>query len=279
MPAHKKEMVGLKFGKLTVLQEQGKSSNGGICYLCKCECGGEKIVSGGELRRGNVSTCGHCLENTIVGQHMGNLDIVDFVKRDKKGMAIFTCKCGCGNVFQTRWNSLRDGRTKSCGKCDETSLIGKRFGNLTVVKYVGTHKEREFECLCDCGNSVIVPSYPLRSGHTKSCGCIRSGAEVDCINYFKNKQLNFSNNVSFDDLIGVGGGKLTYDFMVGNYLIECQGLQHYQPIKWFGGEEKFTTQQKHDELKRQYAKDHKYTLIEIKYNESPKEVLDKYFIT
>lgn len=277
MPNKRVEMIGLKFGKLTVVQEHGKSSNGGIKYLCKCDCGGETVVAGGELRRGKTTSCGHCLERELTGKRFDNLEILEFVKRNKNKHIILRCKCDCGNIFETDWDGIRNGNTHSCGKCNINYLIGKRFGKLVVQKYVRTRKMREFECLCDCGNTIIVNYYALHSGHTKSCGCINSGLEVDCINYFIEHNIPFKKNVRFDDLVGTKQGQLSYDFMVGNFLIECQGLQHYKPIEHFGGEEKFEIQQSHDKLKREYAENNGYVLIEIKYNEAPSEVLDKIF--
>lgn len=51
-------------------------------------------------------------------------------------------------------------------------MTGKRFGRLTVVCEAGLkRKEIAWKCICDCGKTVIVPGYPLRSGKTKSCGC------------------------------------------------------------------------------------------------------------
>lgn len=53
-------------------------------------------------------------------------------------------------------------------------LTGHRFGRLTVMKDVGVVKQRYYswECLCDCGNIVIVNGSNLRRGFTKSCGCL-----------------------------------------------------------------------------------------------------------
>ena len=48
-------------------------------------------------------------------------------------------------------------------------LVNKRFGKLLVIKYNGNAK---WLCQCDCGNQTIVRSDYLKSGHTKSCGCI-----------------------------------------------------------------------------------------------------------
>lgn len=53
-------------------------------------------------------------------------------------------------------------------------LIDQRFTRLEVIRLHGTDKrgERMWECICDCGNMCNVLSSNLRSGHTKSCGCL-----------------------------------------------------------------------------------------------------------
>jgi len=53
-------------------------------------------------------------------------------------------------------------------------LTGKRFGRLYVVRRYGYVQGKSiitWECLCDCGNIVIVRGSALRSGNTRSCGC------------------------------------------------------------------------------------------------------------
>lgn len=58
-------------------------------------------------------------------------------------------------------------------------LTGKRFGKLTVIKksdyYISPKglKDMQWECECDCGNTVNVRGSQLRSGMTKSCGCLQ----------------------------------------------------------------------------------------------------------
>ena len=55
---------------------------------------------------------------------------------------------------------------------------GSKYGRLTVIKYAGIHKKPcgstqcSYECLCDCGNRVTVLMQALKSGNTKSCGCL-----------------------------------------------------------------------------------------------------------
>lgn len=52
-------------------------------------------------------------------------------------------------------------------------LSGKRFGRLTVLGY--SHNCDGFtywNCLCDCGNEVVVRGVRLTHGTTQSCGCL-----------------------------------------------------------------------------------------------------------
>lgn len=66
-----------------------------------------------------------------------------------------------------------------CRDRDKDSLIGKRFGMLTVVsyagdEYIGKDHNSRWICKCDCGKQTIVGGNKLKSGHTKSCGCLVS---------------------------------------------------------------------------------------------------------
>jgi hypothetical protein len=72
------------------------------------------------------------------------------------------------------------------------TAIGRRYGRLVVVDYtpgstVGKRRLSKAFCSCDCGNRmVVILSSNLNSGHTKSCGCIRS--EVNAIRNRENKK-------------------------------------------------------------------------------------------
>lgn len=59
-------------------------------------------------------------------------------------------------------------------------LTGQRFGRLTVVRKAESRGSNAWwECKCDCGNTHTVRSTELRSGTTKSCGCLKSKHLVD----------------------------------------------------------------------------------------------------
>lgn len=54
-------------------------------------------------------------------------------------------------------------------------LIGQIFGKLTVLSQIRKENSMHFywNCRCECGNNIVVRSSHLRSGNTKSCGCIK----------------------------------------------------------------------------------------------------------
>lgn len=70
----------------------------------------------------------------------------------------------------------------------------------------------------------------------------------------------------YDDLIGVNGGNLSYDFYIPKYnlLIEYQGEYHDGSVSC-QTEEEFELQKEHDRLKRKYAKNNNINLLEIWY--------------
>jgi hypothetical protein len=60
--------------------------------------------------------------------------------------------------------------------------IGKRYGRLVVVAFGGTNKHRHatWSCVCDCGKPSTVVGIQLRSGATKSCGCLQRERASAC---------------------------------------------------------------------------------------------------
>lgn len=54
-------------------------------------------------------------------------------------------------------------------------IVGKKFGRLTVVNLVGVnkHKHSLVELICECGSTTIAEVALVKSGNTRSCGCLR----------------------------------------------------------------------------------------------------------
>jgi hypothetical protein len=52
-------------------------------------------------------------------------------------------------------------------------ISGRRFGRLQVVRFEKIiDGGSAWLCKCDCGNEIVLRSYSLKSGNTRSCGCL-----------------------------------------------------------------------------------------------------------
>lgn len=68
-------------------------------------------------------------------------------------------------------------------------LIGERYGSLLVVSSAPNKNRKTYwNCICDCGNECVVATHELRSGDTKSCGCLHKKA--NSANGKKSKKYN-----------------------------------------------------------------------------------------
>lgn len=53
------------------------------------------------------------------------------------------------------------------------NLVGQKYNRLLVIEFAFVRREKTYwKCLCDCGTEKIIAGCSLRSGRTKSCGCL-----------------------------------------------------------------------------------------------------------
>ncbi len=71
----KHDIIGNKYGQLTVIKELDRSKYNRRTYLCRCECGNEIIIDGGSLISGHTISCG-CIKQSQ-GEYM-----IEFVLKD-----------------------------------------------------------------------------------------------------------------------------------------------------------------------------------------------------
>lgn len=181
--------IGFRFGRLTVISDTGDRKNGYNVWKCSCDCGGIIQLDTRTLQRGSVQDCG-CLskvksnQRDLTGQRFGKLVALEPTQeRSSKGDTIWKCHCDCGNDALVPLTQLTQGNKKSCGCMGHPPIkdyIGKRFGQLVVIRYFGKcNGMHRWECQCDCGNTTVVGQTLLQSGKTKSCGCLQAKIVID----------------------------------------------------------------------------------------------------
>jgi hypothetical protein len=166
-------------------------------------------------------------------------------------------------------------------RCLCRKLEGEEFGRMvaeiTSEEYQinGEYKNKTTPIEMNhklCGKNIFISPYQFIC-ENKRCDCEPNGrsstGEKIILNYLVSHNLKYKSEHSFNDCTHIGN--LFFDFAIFNakedvkLLIEFDGKQHFEPIRWFGGEENFKRQQIRDEIKNKYCKDNKIPLLRIPY--------------
>lgn len=139
------DLTGMRFGKLTALrrvENKGKYT----AWMCRCDCGKEKVVTTHDLRAGHTKSCG-CMSHRnmpyrdLTGQKIEMLTVLEKTeKRDAKGSIIWRCQCDCGNECFYTEDALIHGNTVSCG-CYRKGVLPQKMQD-SLHRVDGTCVER-----------------------------------------------------------------------------------------------------------------------------------------
>lgn len=133
--------TGKRFGRLTAI-EYVILEDGTGRWRCACDCGGQSLSLGTNLRKGSVTSCGCILREKSAARSIR---------------------------LQEEKIRPRLGRVKKIR--DET---GNRYGRLLVIEPRSENKYGLcWLCVCDCGAERIAQASILRSGGVRSCGCLK----------------------------------------------------------------------------------------------------------
>ena len=263
-----------KFSYLTPLY---RTEGNKTPWVCQCDCGNFVVVTAGHLKSQHTKSCGCHVYDSIVGQRFGRLTVLSYDRTEGKGHTYWNCKCDCGTVKSIRKDGLISGSVVSCGcyhrentsKTQLIDLTGQFFGELEVLEYKGSnkHNSAQWLCRCSCGTEKIIDGQSLRKGLTKSCGCTKSFGELKIHQLLTDAQIPFQKEKTFDNcLFPDTDRKAKFDFYVDNkYLIEFDGVQHYESSTGWNTIEKFQKTQVHDKIKNQWCKENNIPLIRIPY--------------
>lgn len=190
-PITRKDLTGLRFERLVVLSVAGRTPDKSWHWLCQCDCGKKTRVRHSHLLAGATRSCG-CLAREsnrsftdLTGVRFGRLVAIERLRHSSSMRWVWRCKCDCGQENFVPANSLKSGRTLSCGclgrersveygRQSNVDLTGKRYGRLVAIRPTEERRYRYvvWECHCDCGEIVRLAAGALTSGNTKSCGCL-----------------------------------------------------------------------------------------------------------
>lgn len=110
------------------------------------------------------------IKDVLEGDVYGELKVVSKIADTR----FFNCICINGlHEKKVRGDHLNEKNT--CVECRKNNkYVGEFFNRLEVVEYLRSDKyfNKTYKVRCFCGNEFEVIISAIKSGHTRSCGCI-----------------------------------------------------------------------------------------------------------
>ena len=136
--------------------------------------------------------------------------------------------------------------------------------NIEIIgEYINSHTQIECKCLL-CGHRWSTSPNNLISN--KGCpNCNISKGEKRIKDFLEANNKKYIPQYKFKDCKNIN--KLSFDFYLpaDNMCIEYDGIQHFESVSHFGGEENFNLTQLRDNIKTKYCQDNNIKLLRIPY--------------
>ena len=234
------------------------------------------------IRADNLQECQKCINHyrytiqdvqNIANKH--NITILEYINSKSS----IKCKCNkCNTEFTTYFASLNNNLI--CPECTRQlkhkKFIDKLYEINPDIIILTEYQKTEENVLCKCK----ICNYewcatPHNLLHGTGCpSCLSSKGERLVKSFLEHNKIKFIQQYK---IVGDfnSRSKMFIDFYLPDYntFIEYNGIQHYIPIKHFGGELQLQKQIIRDSDLRNYCEENNIKLIEIKYTENVFEIL------
>jgi hypothetical protein len=182
-----------------------------------------------------------------------------------------------GSFFQTPNNHLKG---QDCPKCVKVNIDD--FKNKSNIKH---NYKYNYDLVIyeNCRNKVkiICGKHGLfeqvASSHLYGIGCPscqESKGENKIRKILEENNIEYISQYSFDGC--KLKKKLRFDFYLPilNTCIEFDGLQHFKPIKYYGGVTEFKVRVERDKIKSEFCYNEKINLLRIRFDDNIKNKLN-----
>ena len=241
--AQKKDLTGLRSGRVTALEATEQKYRGSTLWRCRCDCGREMLLEPYRILNGSVKSCG-CQRGEkrildLTGQRFGRLTALERLDEKSGKSYLWRCRCDCGRELKVRATALTTGNTTICGCARTEALHGRakditgcRFGALTALRPTQERRRGSvlWECRCDCGRTVRYSHNELRYAGVTSCGCRRYSARplnlryVDgtCVEALERNDLRRDNTSGHTGVVKLKNGwSARIGFKGRSYYLGC----------------------------------------------------------
>lgn len=253
------------------------------------------IIQNLSLRNLNTGGCSFCNGKRIYAPDLKKdiedkgFEWVDYSENIKSNSKI-KIKCHVhGTISQVTISQIkRNQKINLCPDCQKEQNsrgngkytlkeVEKLFEDAGYIllsnQYINDRQKLEYLCLKHGIQKISLDKF-LRGQRCPQCKV--SHGEQKILNFLKKENIDFNFQKTFKNC--KDKELLPFDFYLPQYnvCIEYQGIQHYEAIpfkqkrteeNYKKAEEKLKSQQKRDQIKRDFCKKNKIVLLEIKYSD------------
>lgn len=247
-------------------------------------------------RSGCRNVCTNCEENAWKKKQKDAFNKAQYLLKKKGSIELIGEIRSWGQKEKTEWKCLKCnhtferspfsmfqsmGKALSCPWCEthpfeyDEEMIkekafemwGTEFSFLSVDNIKNKNGSKRILVKHNkCGFSYSVSLYNFLYG--QGCPkCKKSHGEKKVRDYLNNYSFSFLEQ----KVIFINNTYLKLDFYLEEdnkkIAIEYNGVQHYKPVEYFGGEKEYLKQCERDKWKKEYCEENKIELIIIPYND------------
>lgn len=207
--------------------------------------------------------------------HSGKYNYTNVVYKNRTTKIEIICPIH-GSFFQTPNNHLNGRGCPGCAKqkmgrrslfedvAQRANIVHCHKYDYSKSKYINGRTDIEIICPVH-GSFWQKPEYHLAGNGCPKCKSSR--LEMDVRRVLQSLNIDFEEQVKFDWL--TYKKQQTLDFYIPSLKlgIECQGQQHFKPVKIFGGDAGFDMIIKRDQNKNQLCEKHGIQMIYINFSD------------
>ena len=264
-----------KLPTLTVLGEY-KNNRTRVDVMCNV-CGNTFSPKALSLYMGHgcpycAGTVGKTTEQFVDEMSVKNPNVKILGKYRNSKSKIETQCLRCDYIWMPTPNTLLKG--EGCPKCsglmrktqDEfVREMAEKHPTITVIgEYI--NNRTKVKCFCNkCKTYFFSAPHTMLSNGNGCSNCTTSRGENRIKEWLNDNGFKYNTQHIFEDCKDVR--VLPFDFYIPSYnvVIEYDGIQHFEPKDFFGGEESFNKLKKHDSIKSKYCMENNIRLLRIPY--------------
>ena len=211
-------------------------------------------------------------ESNMIHNNFFNYDKINYINNSTD--VIITCPIH-GDFPQTPKNHTVN--KQGCSKCAGNYRYNTKE-YIDLVSIVHNNFYSYNKTIYDSSKNDIIISCPIHGDfeqnprhHLNGCGCSIcnfSKGEKEINKILTTNKIEFEIQKKFKDCIYKS--PLKFDFYLSKYntCIEYDGVQHFESVKYFGGDVAFKRTQERDKIKTEYCLKNNIKLIRISYNDN-----------